>query len=36
MTSILPAQAASLLPRNLRHAQGIKLRKSAPRTQQAE
>lgn len=31
-----PAQSASLIPRALRHANGIKLRKAAPRTQQAE
>ncbi|MGD7069824.1 DUF2252 domain-containing protein [Acetobacter sp. AAB5] len=36
MTSALPAQTASLIPRALRHANGIKLRKVAPRTQQAE
>lgn len=36
MTSAPPAQTASLRPRALRHAEGVKLRKSAPRTKQAE
>lgn len=36
MTSAFPAQTAHLLPRALRHAGGVKLRKVAPRTRQAE
>lgn len=36
MTSAPPAPTGSLRPRALRHAEGVKLRKSAPRTQQAE
>ncbi|MCG0997349.1 DUF2252 domain-containing protein [Acetobacter persici] len=36
MTSAPPALTASLRPRALRHAEGVKLRKRTPRTQQAE
>lgn len=36
MTSAPPAQTASLRPRAIRRAEGVKLRKSAPRTKQAD